>query len=97
MFIGSEGVLGAITRMEVALLERQNKIAMIQFLDSDDQAMQLTQALRSDSRLALDYLEFYSENTLQLLRDLQNKPGFPAGIPPIPPDARSALFFEMDY
>ena len=97
LFIGSEGVLGAITRMEVALLERQNKIAMIQFLDSDDQAMQLTQALRSDSRLALDYLEFYSENTLQLLRDLQNKPGFPAGIPPIPPDARSALFFEMDY
>ncbi|MHB0987239.1 MAG: FAD-binding oxidoreductase [Bellilinea sp.] len=97
LFIGSEGVLGVITRVEVALLTRQNKIAVIQFLDSDDRAVQLTQALRSDSRLALDYLEFYSENTLQLLRDLQNKPGFPAGIPPIPPDARSALFFEMDY
>ncbi|MFZ3078107.1 MAG: FAD-binding oxidoreductase, partial [Bellilinea sp.] len=97
LFIGSEGVLGVITKVEVALLERQNKIAMIQFLDSDDRAVQLTQALRSDSRLALDYLEFYSENTLQLLRDLQNKPGFPAGIPPIPPDARAALFFEMDY
>ena len=97
LFIGSEGVLGVITKVEVALLERQNKIAMIQFLDSDDRAVQLTQALRSDSRLALDYLEFYSENTLQLLRDLQNKPGFPAGIPPILPDARAALFFEMDY
>ena len=97
LFIGSEGVLGVITRLEVALLERQNKIAMIQFLDSDDQAMQLTQALRSDSRLALDYLEFYSENTLRLLCELQNKPGFPAGIPPISPDAGSALFFEMDY
>ncbi|MFA5838133.1 MAG: FAD-binding oxidoreductase [Bellilinea sp.] len=97
LFIGSEGVLGVITKVEVALLERQNKIAMIQFLDSDDRAVQLTQALRSDSRLALDYLEFYSENTLQLLRDLQNKPGFPAGIPPISPDARAALFFEMDY
>ena len=97
LFIGSEGVLGVITKVEVALLERQNKIAMIQFLDSDDRAVQLTQALRSDSRLALDYLEFYSENTLQLLRDLQNKPGFPAGIPPISPDDREALFFEMDY
>ncbi len=97
LFIGSEGVLGVITKVEVALLERQNKIAMIQFLDSDDRAVQLTQALRSDSRLALDYLEFYSENTLQLLRDLQNKPGFLAGIPPILPDARAALFFEMDY
>jgi len=97
LFIGSEGVLGVITRVEVALLERKNKIAMIQFLDSDDQAIQLTQALRSDSRLALDYLEFYSENTLRLLRERQNRPGFPAGIPPIAPDAGSALFFEMDY
>lgn len=97
LFIGSEGVLGIVTQVDVALLKRQNKIAMIQFLASDDQAMHLTQALRSDSRLVLDYLEYYSENTLQLLRDLQNKPGFPTGIPPISPDAGSALFFEMDY
>jgi len=97
LFIGSEGLLGVITRVEVALLKRQNKIAMIQFLDSDDQAVRLTQALRLEPRLVLDYLEFYSENTLQLLRDLQNSPGFPAGIPQIPSLARSALFFEMDY
>jgi D-lactate dehydrogenase (cytochrome) len=97
LFIGSEGVLGVVTRVEVALLKRKNKIVMIQFLDSDDQAIQLTQALRSESRLVLDYLEFYSETTLRLLHSRHNKPGYPAGIPEIPSRARSALFFEMDY
>ena len=97
LFIGSEGVLGVVTRVEVALLKRQNKIAMIQFLESDDQAIQLTQALRLENRLVLDYLEFYSETTLRLLHSRQNKPGYPTGIPEIPSNSRSALFFEMDY
>lgn len=97
LFIGSEGVLGLVTNIEVALLKRQNKIAMIQFLESDDQAVRLTAALRSEHGLALDYLEYYSENTLKLLRSLQGKPGYPAGIPLLPANAGSALFFEMDY
>lgn len=97
LFIGSEGVLGLITRVEIALVKRQNKIAMIQFLRSDDQAVQLTEVLRSVSKLALDYLEFYSESTLRLLRSLQGKPGYPAEVPEIPSNARAALFFEMDY
>jgi len=97
LFIGSEGVLGVVTRVEIALLSRQQKIAMIQFLDSDDQAMQLTEALRSERKLTLDYLEFYSRTTLLLLRSLQGKPGYPSGVPEIPSNARAALFFEMDY
>ena len=63
----------------------------------DDQAIQLTQALRLENRLVLDYLEFYSETTLRLLHSRQNKPGYPTGIPEIPSNSRSALFFEMDY
>jgi len=97
LFIGSEGILGLVTTIEVALLKRQNKIAMVQFLESDDQAVKLTTTLRSEIGLALNYLEYYSENTLKLLRSLQGKPGYPAGIPQIPSSARSALFFEMDY
>lgn len=97
LFIGSEGVLGIITRVEIALLERRNKAALIQFLDSDAQAVRLTQALRADPRLRLDFLEFYSQNTLADMRRIQNEPSFSLDLPQLPTEAGSALFFEMDF
>lgn len=97
LFIGSEGVLGVITRVELALLKRDKKAAMIQFLASESQAIHLTQVLRSNPRLQLDCIEFYSKNTLDLLREQQNSTlNFPE-MPQIPADARSALFFELDF
>ncbi len=95
LFIGSEGVLGVVTRVDVALLKREDKVSIIQFLDSDEQSIQLTEALRSEKRLQLDFLEFYSENALQVLRNLQKTELATVGMPPIPENARSAIFFEM--
>lgn len=97
LFIGSEGVLGVITRVELALLKREQKCSMIQFLESNKQAVLLAQALRSDTRLRLDFIEFYSKNTLDLLRELQRNNSHSIDLPEIPEDARSALFFEMDF
>ena len=97
LFIGSEGVLGIVTRVDVALLKRENKVSIIQFLDSDEQAILLTQALRNEKRLQLDFLEFYSENALNLLRHLQKEEPSTVGMPPIPDNARSAIFFEMNF
>ncbi len=97
LFIGSEGVLGVIIGVDIALLERRNKAALIQFLDSDAQAIRLAEALRAESRLSLDFLEFYAENTLDNLRRLQDDPSFSLEIPQIPDQAAGALFFEMDY
>lgn len=97
LFIGSEGTLGVITRVDIGLLQRKNKAAMIQFLDSDDQAIHLAAALRAEPRLRFDCLEFYSGNTLDLLRSLQREPSFSLDIPQIPAGAGSALFFEMDF
>jgi D-lactate dehydrogenase (cytochrome) len=95
LFIGSEGVLGVVTRVEVALLKREEKISIVQFLDSDEQAIQLTKALRSEISLQLDFLEFYSGNALNLLRDLQKSEPSTVGMPAIPESAHAALFFEM--
>lgn len=97
LFIGSEGVLGVITRVEVALLNREPKGSMIQFLESEKQAVLLTQALRSDTRLRLDFIEFYSKNTLDLLREQQKNNAHSIDLPEIPENAHSALFFEMDF
>lgn len=97
LFIGSEGVLGIVTSVDVALLRREDKVSIIQFVDSDEQAVTLADALRSEGRIQLDFLEFYSGNALDLLRRLQREEPSTVGMPPIPEDAKAALFFEMSF
>jgi len=97
LFIGSEGVFGIVTRVEVALIKREDKISIIQFLESDLQAVALTIALRAEPRLQLDFLEFYSGHALDLLRERQKAEPSTVGMPPIPESAKSAVFFEMSF
>ncbi len=97
LFIGSEGVLGIVTRVDVALLERKDKVSIIQFLLEEDQAIALTRALREEPRLQLDFLEFYSEHALNLLRARQLEAPSTVGMPPIPAEARAAIFIELSF
>jgi D-lactate dehydrogenase (cytochrome) len=97
LFIGSEGVFGIVTRVDVALMKREEKISIVQFVSSDEQAIELTIALRENPLLQLDFLEVYSENALNLLRDRQLKEPSTVGMPPLPADAKSAVFFEMSF
>jgi D-lactate dehydrogenase (cytochrome) len=97
LFIGSEGAFGIITQVDVALLPREKKCAVIQFTSSDDDALRLVQALRSDPRLQLDFIEFYSENALNLLRQMQAEALRLVGMPPIPATAGAALFFDLPF
>jgi D-lactate dehydrogenase (cytochrome) len=97
LFIGSEGLFGIVTRVDVALFKREDKISIVQFLESDEQAIQLTILLRADQRLQLDFLEFYSQNALNLLRDRQLREPAIVGMPPLADDAKSALFFEINF
>jgi D-lactate dehydrogenase (cytochrome) len=48
LFIGSEGAFGIITTVDVALLKQQSKVSIVQFLKSDEQAIELTEALRTE-------------------------------------------------
>ena len=97
LFIGSEGVLGIVASVDVALLRREDKVSIIQFVDSDEQAVTMADALRTEGRIQLDFLEFYSGNALDMLRRLQCEEPSTVGMPPIPEDAKAALFFEMSF
>lgn len=97
LFIGSEGALGVITVVDVALLERRDTISIVQFTHSDEQALDLVEALRSDKRLKLDFLEFYAETAMGLLRRRQKEDPKAVDMPPMPQDARAAVFFDLSF
>jgi D-lactate dehydrogenase (cytochrome) len=97
LFIGSEGIFGIVTRVDVALMKREDKISIVQFVDSDEQAIDLTIALRDNPNLQMDFLEFYSTNALNLLRERQRREPSAVGMPMLPEDAKSAIFFEMSF
>ncbi len=66
LFIGSEGAFGIITSVTVALFRQRPKISVVQFLNTDEQAVDLVEALRADPRIRLDFLEFYSGSALSI-------------------------------
>jgi D-lactate dehydrogenase (cytochrome) len=97
LFIGSEGVLGVVTQVEVALMQEEAKLSMVQFVNSDEEAVQLTDRLRAENSLKLDFLEFYSANALNLLRRVQQETPSSVGMPFLPEGRVSAVFFELSY
>ncbi len=97
LFIGSEGVLGVVTSVDVALIPSIPKLSMVQFLSSDEDALKLTHTLRGKADLQLDFLEFYSVNALNLLRSVQLGSVSAGGMPLLPETPVAALFIELSY
>jgi len=97
LFIGSEGCFGIITEVTVALLRKQETISMVQFLKSNEQAVDLVYALRAEERKRFNFLEFYSGEALTLMRRMQLQDSKAVDMPIIPETAGAALFFEFEF
>jgi len=97
LFIGSEGILGAITEVEVALQRWKSFISIIQFLPSDEKAVDFVIALRKEKSMRPEFIEFYSSYALNLLREKQREDPKVIGMPDIPDYANSAIFFDIEF
>jgi D-lactate dehydrogenase (cytochrome) len=97
LFIGSEGILGVVTTVEVALLEKHNKLSVVQFLQSDTQALDFVEALRKDASVRPDFIEFYGPSALDLLRKRQADDPKAVGMPVLPGPGTAAVFFEVSF
>ncbi len=97
LFIGSEGIFGAITKVGVALQKWDNPISIVQFLPSDDKAIDFVISLRNDKSIRPEFIEFYSSYALDFLRKKQEEDPRIVGMPPIPDYANSAVFFDLRF
>ncbi len=99
LFIGSEGTLGVITEIELALRKKPDLIiGGVAFPPSEKEAVHFVKMAREDNErktipTALEYFDAYS---LQLLRNKKNEEGSASSIPPFSETAQAAVYFEQE-
>jgi D-lactate dehydrogenase (cytochrome) len=97
LFIGSEGVLGIITLVEVWLAEQRSNFSAVLFLDDLESALEFVIRLRSDQAIAPEYIELLDGRSLSMLREVQEALPASLGVPPIPVNADSAVLFDIPF
>lgn len=97
LFIGSEGIFGAITQVEVALQKWENPVSIVLFLPSDDMAVKFVQLLRREKGLHPEFIEFYSSFALDFFRIKQKEDPKSVSMPTIPDYAKAAIFFDLGF
>lgn len=103
LFIGQEGTLGVITRVEVRLFESPaSEFSGIVFFNNDEEALSWGETIKQRSRasrsrdantLQATAIEYMDEHSLDILRT--SEPGETRSGPSIPLDARAAIYFEQ--
>jgi len=97
LFIGSEGLFGVITEVEIWVIEKHPLISNVLFFNSEPDALNFVKLIRSNQIVSPEFIEYFCGESLDLLRNVQNKnPAF-LNMPQIPSKARSAIFFDLPY
>ena len=97
LFIGSEGLLGVITEVEVWITEKHPLISNVLFFTSEDDALDFVKIIRNNQTVKPEFIEYFSGESLDLLRSIQSKNPSLLNVPQIPLKARSAIFFDLPY
>lgn len=95
LFIGSEGILGVITEVEIWLTEQHDELSVIQFFDTEQQFLDFVETIRIQKDLALEFLECIDSNGLALIRKRQENDPAALDIPLLPRAEGGALLFDL--
>ncbi|MFX1455210.1 MAG: FAD-binding oxidoreductase [Promethearchaeota archaeon] len=97
LFIGSEGILGIITQIDIWIIEKQTIISNVLFFNSEEDSINFTEELGQNNIASPEFIEFFSEEALELLREVQKKDPSIMKVPQIPKEAKAAIFFDFLY
>ncbi|NHI83939.1 MAG: FAD-binding oxidoreductase [Candidatus Thorarchaeota archaeon] len=97
LFIGSEGILGVITEVELGLEQLpRNIMTVMAFFKSEDDAIGFVYDIRSaDSPVQMDFLEYFGPNALEMIKEKAASSGIT--VPALSNDTEAIVFFEFDY
>ncbi len=95
LFIGSEGIFGIIAEADVYLTPAKPLVSIVQFLPTDEAALDMIDDLREDDIVDPEFLEYMDHGSVDLIRRIvANDPAL-IRIPEIPQGAGSAVFFDV--
>lgn len=81
LFIGSEGTLGIITEAVIKTVRLPDRrLFLTAYADSESQALDLVDAVRSDARLECLAIEYFDPNSISLLRENETLPNLPLDV-----------------
>ncbi|NPD88765.1 MAG: FAD-binding oxidoreductase [Asgard group archaeon] len=97
LFIGSEGIFGFITEADVWLKDYIPHISNVAFFTNEVDAIKFVNLLRSSSKFKPEFMEYFDNNALTLLRDTQKVDPKFVDMPNIPEEAKTAISFDLGY
>lgn len=96
LFVGSEGILGVISELELWLEKKKPSLSVVQFFDSDNEAVSFVKKLKK-SNLKPDFIEFIGESGINLIKTRIESGCMSLDIPEFKENYKSAVFFDIAF
>lgn len=97
LFIGTEGIFGIISEVDIWIKETVTGLPNVMFFLSENDSIVFMEKLRENKELDAEYIEFFDENSFNLLKSRQKTNPALANLKTIPEEAKTAIFFEIPY
>ncbi|OLS32779.1 MAG: putative FAD-linked oxidoreductase [Candidatus Heimdallarchaeota archaeon AB_125] len=95
LFIGTEGMLGFITEVDLWIIPTVEGLPTVMFFISEEDAITFVEKLRADEELDVEYMEYFDEHSFNLLKSKSDTTPALANLKTLPPDIKTAVFFEV--
>jgi len=97
LFIGSEGILGVITEVELVLAKMpENIMTVMAFFPTETDAVEFVYDARTpDSKVKMDFLEYFGPTAVKMIREKAGAAGI--RVPALTDKTQAIVFFEFPY
>ncbi len=97
LFIGSEGILGTITIVELGLISLpENIMTVMAFFPSEEDAVNFVYDIRApDTPVKMSFLEYFGPNAITMIKDKAASAGIK--VPALTDQTNAIVFFEFEY